>query len=132
MSRCFYYAVRLKDGSPQILVSTVGNSADLDNQNTKLLPERRFVWDTGLPSLEWSTPEGQASQAAIAILGHATTAPALTRRYAQRFQTLFLDGFPRQGWSCRADEVRSWVAQQRRSDRKLQLQTISKTRPDKY
>jgi hypothetical protein len=120
MSRCYYYAVRLKNGTAQILASRASNAALMTSNNTKLLPERRTIADTQQLGLEWLCQDGGFSQAAIALLAHATTGTLITRRYAQRFQAEVLAQLPSQGWVLRADQVRHWVAVQRHNEQAKQ------------
>jgi hypothetical protein len=128
MPRCYYYAIRLKDGIAQILTSREAEVARLTPENTRLLPERREIADTGLLGLEWVCAEGAFSQAAIAILAHATTGKLITRRYAQRFQSEVLAKRSVDGWILRADQVRLWVASQRRNEHLQQTRTLIEMR----
>jgi hypothetical protein len=124
MPRCYYYAIRLEDGTAQILTSTAADPTHLGLSNTKLLPEKRTIMDTGQAHLEWICSTGDVSQAAIALLAHATTGEQITRRYARRFQAEVLSTLPPNGWTLRADQLRHWVATQRRHDRATQAHTL--------
>jgi hypothetical protein len=131
MPRCYYYGIRLRDGTPQILVSRFATITALTPDNTQVLLERRNIFDTHQPGLEWLCNQGLVSQAAIALLAHATTAPTLTCRYAQAFQDQVVSQFPPQCWIGRADQIRTWVAVQRRQERLQHSQTLISTHDSK-
>jgi hypothetical protein len=124
MPRCYYYAIRQQQGVPQILCSHVSMLALLNAENTWFLPDRRTVLDCGGDDLEWCSPHRAVSQAAIALLGHATTGELITRRYALDFQREVLSNLSRDGWVMRADHVRQWVARKRRQTQKAQNATL--------
>lgn len=132
MPRSYYHAVRLADQTPQILVSSVAHPGDLKLHNTKFLPERRGLKSLEVSPLEWVSAKGEISQAAIALLEHATTAPHLSRRYAEHFQRQVLDALSTHGWTMRADQIRSWVARLRRQEQAQQQLTLWKTTQPHY
>lgn len=127
MPRCYYHAVRLRDQTPQILVSSVAYPQDLKLQNTKFLPERQGLKSLQVSPLEWVSRSGEVSRAAIALLEHATTAPKMAQRYAGSFQRQVLDTLPVQGWTLRADQIRNWVGRTRRQEQSIQQSTLWKT-----
>ncbi|KGF71915.1 hypothetical protein DO97_14220 [Neosynechococcus sphagnicola sy1] len=114
MARLYYHALRTQEGLAQILISPQEQAAAITWDTLELLPAARQVADSGQPGLEWHPSSLEFSQAAIALLAHATSGERSARLYAPIFQATVLSSLPEQGWTLRADQVRRWVALQRR------------------